>query len=46
VGPRLVVVREVSDRDGAEVALAEDEHVIQALPLDAREKRQGSARQK
>src|SRR5262249_22805243 len=34
VGPHLMVVGEVADQDTAEVSLAEDEHVIQALPPD------------
>jgi hypothetical protein len=31
MGARLMVVREVSDQDAAEVALAENEYVVQAL---------------
>jgi hypothetical protein len=31
VGPRLIVVAEVSGQDAAEVSLAEDEHVVQTL---------------
>src|SRR5262249_10008564 len=34
VGTRLMVVGEVSGQDAAEVSLAEDEHVIQALAPD------------
>jgi hypothetical protein len=34
VGTRLMVVGEVSGQDAAEVSLAEDEHVIQALASD------------
>jgi hypothetical protein len=34
MGARLMVVREVSDQDAAEVALAEHEYVVQALAPD------------
>jgi hypothetical protein len=34
MGARLIVVREVSDQDAAEVALAEHEYVVQALAKD------------
>jgi hypothetical protein len=34
VGARLMVIGEVAGQDAAEVALAEDEHVIQALTPD------------
>ena len=34
MGTRLMVVGEIAGQDAAEVSLAEDEHVIQALPAD------------
>src|SRR5512145_2972590 len=34
VGPRLMVIGEIAGQDAAEVSLAEDEHVIQALAPD------------
>src|SRR5262245_17138144 len=34
VGPRLMVVDEIAGQDAAEVLLAQDEHVIQALAPD------------
>jgi hypothetical protein len=34
VGPRLTVIAEIAGHDAVEVALAEDEHVIQALAPD------------
>ena len=34
VGPHLMVVGEIAGQDAAEVSLAEDEHVIQALAPD------------
>ena len=34
VGPRLMVIDEIAGQDAAEVSLAEDEHMIQALTPD------------
>jgi hypothetical protein len=43
VGARLMVIGEVAGQDAAEVALAEDEHVIQALAPDRADESQDSA---